>query len=79
MPGPQGVKGNRGDIGGSGQIVFSVLLYVSSIFRDKRQTVFAEVFFLYFADSPWGRWGYKRTLGPLKVLQCFHLIKLSML
>jgi len=44
MPGPQGIKGNRGDVGRTGQIVFIVLLYVWNIFRDKSQTVLSEVF-----------------------------------
>ena len=48
MPGPRGVKGNRGDIGGTGEIIFNGLLYVYSIYREKRQTAFADSKYFFF-------------------------------
>ena len=50
------------------------------LFSDIRGRPYSQkYFFYYFTDSPSGRWAYKITLAPLKLLQCFHLFDLSLL
>lgn len=51
MPGPQEIKGNRGDTGGAGQISFIVLLYVSSISEVEGRS-YSQKYFFNFTDSP---------------------------
>ena len=79
MPGPQGIKGNRGDTGGAGQIVFIVLLHVSSISEIGGRS-YSQKYFLLILQIRHEAGGHtKISLCPLKVLQCLHLINLSLL